>query len=52
MCELTGHTLPANPEKMLEVNYGEGWRHPDPLFKFPWASANKAFAPFLEELEQ
>ena len=52
MCELTGNTLPANPEKMLEINYGEGWRHPDPLFKFPWASANKAFAPFLKELDQ
>ena len=50
MCELTGHALPARPEKMLAVNYGDGWRHPDPLFKFPWASANKAFAPFLKEL--
>ena len=52
MCELTGNALPANPEKMLEINYGTGWRHPDPLFKFPWASANKAFEPFLKELEQ
>lgn len=50
ICELTGHALPANPEKMLEVNYGEGWKHPDPLFKFPWASANRAFEPFLKEL--
>ena len=52
ICELTGHALPARPEKMLEINYGEGWRHPDPLFKFPWASANKAFEPFLKELSR
>lgn len=43
-------TLPAQPEKMLSVNYGAGWREPDPLFKFPWAEADAKFAPFLERL--
>ncbi len=49
MCELTGHALPANPEKMLELNYGSKWRDPDPLFKFPWAAANEAFSSFIEK---
>lgn len=51
ICELTGHALPSNPEKMLEINYGADWRDPDPLFKFPWASANQAFGTFLERVE-
>jgi len=28
--------LPANPERLLEVNYGKGWREPDPLWSFDW----------------
>lgn len=49
-CKLTGNALPAAPEKMLALNYGEGWKKPDPLFKFPWGAANNRFAPFLERL--
>ena len=49
-CALTGNKLPAEPEKMLVLNYGEGWAIPDPLFKFPWQGANERFAPFLERL--
>ncbi|AXI46773.1 hypothetical protein C1J03_12510 [Sulfitobacter sp. SK012] len=49
-CRLTGQALPAFPERMLAENYGPGWETPDPLFKFPWAAANKRFAPFLESL--
>ncbi len=49
-CKLTGQALPAMPERLLEANYGAGWRKPDPLFKFPWGEANKSFAPFLERL--
>jgi hypothetical protein len=51
-CALTGHALPADPAKMLQENYGEGWANPDPLFKFPWKAANDRFAPFLERLAQ
>lgn len=33
-CKITGLDQPAEPEKMLAVNYGEGWKTPDPLFRF------------------
>lgn len=49
-CAVTGHAVPANPAKMLSLNYGPEWEVPDPLFKFPWAAANARFAPFLERL--
>lgn len=34
--ELEGRVLPvpAQPERLLEVTYGPGWRVPDPAFKF------------------
>lgn len=34
MCPVSGLDRPAEPEKMLAINYGEDWRTPDPLFKF------------------
>lgn len=46
-CDVSGRPVPANPEKMLSVNYGEGWREPDPYFKFPWANATRRFRTFL-----
>lgn len=49
-CALTGQAIPAVPERMLAENYGPDWQNPDPFFKFPWASANKRFAPFLERI--
>lgn len=49
-CTLTGQAIPARPEEMLAQNYGPDWQDPDPFFKFPWAAANKRFAPFLERL--
>jgi len=49
-CALTGQAIPVAPELMLAENDGPEWRHPDPFFKFPWAAANKRFAPFLERL--
>jgi hypothetical protein len=33
-CKITGLNQPAEPEKMLKINYGEGWNVPDLLFKF------------------
>ncbi len=39
---------PANPAKMLALNYGEGWRSPDPGFIFPWDAARKRFKPFIQ----
>jgi hypothetical protein len=40
--------MPAEPEKMLAVNYGPEWRQPDPYFKFPWSRAKVRFHNFLE----
>ena len=34
VCKITGLDQPAEPEKMLAVNYGSGWRTYDPLWKF------------------
>lgn len=31
--------VPAEPEKMLALNYGEQWKVPDAGFSFPWAEA-------------
>lgn len=36
--------LPANPETLLAVNYGENWRKPDPLWTFNWSKAKHDFA--------
>ena len=33
-CKVTGLNIPAEPEKMLDVNYGPQWREKDPLWKF------------------
>ncbi|WP_237064728.1 discoidin domain-containing protein [Microbulbifer guangxiensis] len=40
-----GHdlTLPAEPESLLEVNYGPDWRKPDPFWKFDWARAKEEY---------
>lgn len=47
-CGVSGRPMPAEPEKMLAVNYGPGWREPDPYFKFPWSQARTRFKGFLE----
>ncbi|GKY88694.1 LicD family protein [Sinisalibacter aestuarii] len=51
-CPVTGYDIPAEPEKMLALNYGEGWREPDPFFKFPWGAAYQAFSEFLKEVAE
>ncbi len=50
-CDVTGRKVPKTPEKMLELNYGSGWQEPDPLFKFPWATANDKFENFLKAVQ-
>ena len=35
--------LPANPERLLEVNYGSSWKSPDPLWSFNWGKAQRNF---------
>lgn len=49
-CPVTGNPIPAEAEEMLALNYGDGWREPDPYFKFPWSTARRTFAPFLKAL--
>lgn len=51
-CKTTGLPIPRNAEAMLEVNYGPGWRQPDPGFAFPWAAANRKFADFRAALDK
>ncbi|MUH71369.1 discoidin domain-containing protein [Psychrosphaera haliotis] len=38
--------LPANPESLLQLNYGDSWKVPDPLWTFNW-SKSKAEYKFL-----
>ena len=47
-CAVTGLPIPARSEAVLAVNYGEGWREPDPWFSFPWNRANRRFQSFME----
>ncbi|WP_050931488.1 LicD family protein [Aestuariivita boseongensis] len=49
-CAVSGNPIPAEPEKMLAINYGDGWREPDPYFKFPWVEAKRKFKTFQEAL--
>ncbi|MGR3615904.1 MAG: hypothetical protein ACU0BB_07660 [Paracoccaceae bacterium] len=49
-CSVSGEPIPAEPEKMLAVNYGAGWKEPDPYFKFNWLRARRTFSGFLEGL--
>jgi hypothetical protein len=49
-CAVTGLPIPARAEDMLAVNYGEGWRAPDPGFAFPWTRANRRFRSFMDAL--
>ncbi len=51
-CKTTGLPIPRDAEAMLEVNYGKGWRTPDPGFRFDWTVANKKFAAFWDALEE
>lgn len=46
-CAVTGLPVPAEPEAMLAINYGQGWREPDPYYAFPWFEAKKRFADYL-----
>lgn len=49
-CAVTGLPVPAEPEAMLAVNYGAGWREPDPYYAFPWFEAKKKFADYLHAI--
>lgn len=51
ICAVSGQPLPAEPEKMLHLNYGEGWGSSDEGFRFSWQAADKKFATFLGRLK-
>lgn len=44
----TKAAIPANPEKMLAVNYGPDWRIPDTSAKLDWDLWGKNFETFLK----
>lgn len=44
--------MPCEPEKMLALNYGSGWKIPDPYFGFPWLPAKKKFDRFIKATEK
>lgn len=48
-CPVSGAPLPAKPERLLEENYGPGWRIPNPRFAFPWVAQKKKFAALMAE---
>lgn len=43
---VNGHImlLPANPDALLKLNYGESWRVPDPLWSFNWSKSKKQYS--------
>lgn len=47
-CGKTGLAVPNDPVAFLELNYGAGWKVPDPSFSFPWNRANKNFETFRD----
>ncbi|MFM7272834.1 MAG: hypothetical protein ACKO4A_03125, partial [Gammaproteobacteria bacterium] len=40
--------VPQHPQALLAINYGPGWRTPDPTFRFAWGRAAKRFRPFID----
>jgi hypothetical protein len=51
-CARSGLNLPAEPELMLAVNYGQNWHVPDPYFRFDWSRQKKKFAGFRRALRK
>jgi hypothetical protein len=51
--EFAGVSLnaPRNREKALELNYGQKWKTPDPLWRFDWEASNVAFAEYITYAE-
>lgn len=41
--------LPRDHKSMLEINYGQNWRVPDPYFRFVWSDAKKKFSTLLSK---
>ena len=50
-CKVSGLNIPAKPEVVLELNYGEGWKVPDPGFRLPCAKYRKSFSTFTKYLD-
>lgn len=48
---IAGVKMPAMPERMLELNYGEDWRTPNRFWSFNWSKAKKKFSVFRALLE-
>lgn len=50
--DISNLPIPRNPEAMLEINYGEDWRTPDPLFSFAWGPPISRFDTFLKSADK
>lgn len=52
--QLCNRSMPAPryPEKMLEINYGDNWKNPDPDFFFSWDDAKIRFSSILKQYDQ
>jgi hypothetical protein len=44
--------IPQNPDRILAINYGDGWRHPDPSFRFDWVRAQQRFEQFISVVKR
>lgn len=51
-CAVSGLPIPAKAERVLEQNYGPGWRTPDPRFVFPWKLQNRKFSKLLAAIDK
>tara|TARA_R100000935_G_C2838075_1_gene169319 strand:+ start:2546 stop:3511 length:966 start_codon:yes stop_codon:yes gene_type:complete len=47
----SGYPIPADPNSMLEINYGANWRISDPYFIFPWPQQKRLFQAFIADTE-
>lgn len=52
-CPISGAPIPAEPAKMLALNYGPGWETPDPHYRFDFGEAKfKHFRVLVREFRK
>ncbi len=52
-CPISGAPMPAEPEKMLALNYGPNWQTPDPHYRFDFGEAKfKYFRVLVREFRK
>jgi len=43
--------IPADPDAVLSVNYGDNWRVPDPFWRFDYKKSKRRFGKMLKKLK-